>query len=253
MRSAVASHVTLLRFVLVVAAIAVLEWLCQSGAIQPVILPAPSDIAGAFGGLVTSGTFLGDLGRTTLTVGISFGIGLIAGLAVGILCWRAKLVGDVLEPYLVTLYAMPTLVFYPILLAIMGLGVGPIVVIAALMVLIPVALNTMVALRSVNPVLPKMGRSMGCSRVQLYRRVLLPAATPLAVPGVKLGFIYAIIGTVAMEFMIASKGLGYRIGIDYREFDVEEMWGLIVIVAALAIVFTWLMGQFEHRIRRDML
>jgi NitT/TauT family transport system permease protein len=253
LRTHIVRHVALLRIVLVATTIVVLEALCQSGAIQPVILPAPSDIAGAFGGLVSSDTFLGDLGRTTLTVGISFVIGLVAGLALGILCWRAKLVGDVLEPYLVTLYAMPTLVFYPILLAIMGLGIGPIVVIAALMVLIPVALNTMVALRSVNPVLPKMGRSMGCSRVQLYRRVLLPAATPLAVPGIKLGFIYAIIGTIAMEFMIASKGLGYRIGIDYREFDIERMWGLIVIVATLAIVFTWLMGQLEQRIRKDML
>jgi NitT/TauT family transport system permease protein len=242
-----------LRAAMLVVAVGVLELLCRGGWILESILPPPSEIAGAFGGLVTSEDFAADLGRTVLTVALSFAAGLVAGLAVGILCWRWQLVGDVLEPYLVTLYAMPTLVFYPILLAVMGLGTGPIVVIAGLMVLIPIALNTMVALRSVNPVLHKMGRSVGCSQVQLYRRVLLPAATPLAVPGVKLGFIYAVIGTVAMEFMLADQGLGYRIGIDYREFQIERMWGLILIVSFLAIGFTWLMGRLERRIRRDML
>jgi len=103
------------------------------------------------------------------------------------------LLAGVLEPYLVTLYAMPTLVFYPILLALLGLGPGPIIVIAATMVVIPIALNTMVALRAIDPILLKMGRSVNCSRPQLYRKVLIPAATPLAFPGIKLGFIYAII------------------------------------------------------------
>lgn len=245
--------VGLVRLVLLIAVVALLEVLCNAGAIQPVVLPAPTEIAGAFGRMVSSSDFPGDLFRTGLTVAVSFVIGGAIGLVLGAACWRSRLLGDTLEPYLVTLYAMPTLVFYPIILAIIGVGMWPIVVIASTMVLIPVALNTMVALRSVNPVLHKLGRSVGCSQLQLYRRVLLPAATPLAVPGIKLGFIYAIIGTVAMEFMFADKGLGYRIGIDYREFDIPEMWGLILVVSFLAILFTWLMTKFEQRVRKDML
>jgi NitT/TauT family transport system permease protein len=111
----------------------------------------------------------------------------------------------------------------------------------------------MVALRSISPVLPKLGRSLNCTRPQLYRKVLVPAATPLAVPGLKLGLIYAIIGTVAMEFILADRGLGYRIGYDYRQFDVADMWAMILAVAALAIVVTSAVGVLERRIRRDML
>jgi NitT/TauT family transport system permease protein len=242
-----------LRLVLVALTFGVLELLTRAGTIQPIVLPVPTDIMRALWDLVQTSQFVSDLTRTALTVAISFGIGLIAGLAVGVACWRLPLLGNVLEPYLVTLYAMPTLVFYPVLLALMGVGIGPIVVIASLMVLIPVSLNTMVALRSVNPVLPKMGRSLNCTRGQLYRKVLLPAATPLAVPGVKLGLIYAIIGTVAMEFILADRGLGYRIGVDYREFNIPDMWALIVIIAALAILVTSAVGFLERRIRRDML
>jgi NitT/TauT family transport system permease protein len=243
----------LVRWMVVLATFAVLEGLTRGGAIPEVIMPPPTEIVSALVNLVGTSEFGSDLVRTALTVAIAFAIGLVAGVLLGAACWRAPLLGNVLEPYLVTLYAMPTLVFYPVLLALMGVGMGPIVTIASLMVVIPVTLNVMVALRSVSPVLPKLGRSLNCSRGQLYRKVLVPAATPLAVPGVKLGLIYAIIGTVAMEFILADRGLGYRIGVDYREFNVADMWALILAVSVLAIVVTSGLGVVERRIRRDML
>jgi NitT/TauT family transport system permease protein len=243
----------LVRWMVVLATFAVLEGLTRGGAIPEVIMPPPTEIVSALVNLVGTSEFGSDLVRTALTVAIAFAIGLVAGVLLGATCWRAPLLGNVLEPYLVTLYAMPTLVFYPVLLALMGVGMGPIVTIASLMVVIPVTLNVMVALRSVSPVLPKLGRSLNCSRGQLYRKVLVPAATPLAVPGVKLGLIYAIIGTVAMEFILADRGLGYRIGVDYREFNVADMWALILAVSVLAIVVTSGLGVVERRIRRDML
>jgi NitT/TauT family transport system permease protein len=243
----------LVRWMVVLATFAVLEGLTRGGAIPEVIMPPPTEIVSALVNLVGTSEFGSDLARTALTVAIAFAIGLVAGVLLGAACWRAPLLGNVLEPYLVTLYAMPTLVFYPVLLALMGVGMGPIVTIASLMVVIPVTLNVMVALRSVSPVLPKLGRSLNCSRGQLYRKVLVPAATPLAVPGVKLGLIYAIIGTVAMEFILADRGLGYRIGVDYREFNVADMWALILAVSVLAIVVTSGLGVVERRIRRDML
>jgi NitT/TauT family transport system permease protein len=243
----------LVRWGIVVLAFVVLELLTQSEVIPEVYIPPPTEIVSSLFNLVGTSEFASDLVRTGLTVGIAFAIGSVIGVVLGAVCWRAPLVGDVLEPYLVTLYAMPTLVFYPILLALMGVGIGPILVIASLMVVIPVALNVMVALRSISPVLPKLGRSLNCTRGQLYRKVLVPAATPLAVPGLKLGLIYAIIGTVAMEFILADRGLGYRIGYDYRQFDVADMWALIVAVAVLAILVTSAVGLVERRIRRDML
>lgn len=242
-----------LRWGIVVATFALLELLTQTAVIPEVIMPPPTEIASALFNIVGTAEFGSDLVRTGTTVAIAFAIGATIGVGLGVVCWRAPLVGDVLEPYLVTVYAMPTLVFYPILLALMGVGLGPILVIASLMVVIPVALNVMVALRSISPVLPKLGRSLNCTRRQLYRKVLVPAATPLAVPGLKLGLIYAIIGTVAMEFILADRGLGYRIGYDYRQFNVADMWALIVAVAALAILVTSAVGVVERRIRRDML
>ena len=243
----------LVRWALIAATFVVLQLLTAGGTIAPVVLPQPTQVVSAFADLVQTAEFRSDLGRTATTVAVSFAIGLVVGVAFGALAWRVPLLGDILEPYLVTGYAMPTLVFYPILVALMGIGMGPIIVIAAVMVVIPVALNVMIALREVNPALEKMGRSLNCSRSQLYRKILVPAATPLAIPGIKLGFIYAVIGTVAMEFILADRGLGFRIGFDYRQFDVQEMWGLILAVAVLSILVTAALGWLERRIRRDML
>ena len=115
-------------------------------------------------------------------------IKIVVGIALGIVSWRIPLLGRVTEPYLITLYAMPTVVFYPVLLALMGLGTEPIITLAATAAFIPVALNTTIALRSVEPVLPKMGISMNCSRWQVYRKVLFPAAVPLADLSCRPGF-----------------------------------------------------------------
>lgn len=242
-----------IRWAVIAGLFGIAELLARGGIIDPLVAPPPSKAVVALVQLMPTPEFRTDLTRTAISVGVAFGIGLILGVAFGIVSWKLPVLGGVAEPYLVTLYAMPTLVFYPILLALMGLGPGPIIAIATTMALIPVALNTMVALRGVDPVLPKMGVSVNCSRWQIYRKVLFPAAVPLAVPGVRLGFIYAIIGTIAMEFILADRGLGFRIGLNYREFAIPEMYGLIIFVALLAILVNIGLDLFERRIRRDML
>lgn len=242
-----------IRWAFLAGVFGILELLTRRGAIDPLSLPRPSRAVIALVDILPTAEFRSDLIRTLSTVGLSVGIGLVVGIVLGVVSWRIPLLGRITEPYLITLYAMPTVVFYPVLLALMGLGTEPIITLAATAAFIPVALNTTIALRSVEPVLPKMGISLNCSRWQIYRKVLFPAAVPLAVPGVRLGFIYAFIATVAMEFFLASSGLGYRIGFDYHQYRIPAMYGLIMFVALLAIVVNVILDRIERRIRRDML
>jgi NitT/TauT family transport system permease protein len=229
-----------------------LEALTQSGSIDQTIMPPPSELPDSVWSTIQTTQFTDDLVRTLSEVGMSVAIGAAVGIVLGVLSWRVRLFGEAVEPYLVTLYAVPTLVFYPILLAIMGLGSGPIVAITSVMVAVPVALNTMVGLRDVAPTLLKLARSVHCTRRQMYWKVLFPAATPLVMAGLKLGVMYGIIGTIAMEFMLADRGLGFRIGNDYLNFAMLDMWTNIVVVVVLATVIVWLLGVVERRVRRDM-
>ncbi|MQA85671.1 MAG: ABC transporter permease subunit [Streptosporangiales bacterium] len=215
-------------------------------------MPPPSVMFARLVEIVRSGPFVTDLVVTGATVATAFGLGGLVGLMIGILFWRFPFSGAVFEPYLVSMYSMPTIVFYPILLAVFGLGTKPIMIIASTMALIPVALNTMVALRAIPPTLPKLARSLNCTRLQTYRKVLAPAAVPMVVPGLVLGFIYAVIGTIAMEFILASRGLGYRTGFFYRSFEIADMYAYILVISIVAIIVNVGLNYFERRIRRDM-
>lgn len=216
------------------------------------LIPEPTAIVSNAVSLVQTSQFGQDLARTCVELGLSCLIGVPLGLAIGVAGWRHRFVGDGLEPYLVSLYAMPTLVFYPVLLAVFGLGSAPIVVITSLMVLVPVALNTMIGLRGIRPALLKVGRSLGGHRRDMYIKVLLPAAAPLVFPGIRLGVMYGLIGVIAMEFILADRGLGYRIGYDYNNFAADQMWAGIAVVVVLAIALVVLLGLAERRIRRDL-
>lgn len=240
------------RWALLAAVFGVLEALTRNGAISRLTLAPPSSIVHTAYDEVQTRQFLTDLGQTAEEVAISCGIGVGLGVVVGLLAWRFPLLGTVLEPYLIALYSMPLVVFYPILLAIFGIGLGPIVAIASVAALVPVAINVTVALRSVAPVLHKLGRSLNCSPVWMWRSILIPAATPLAAPGLRLGFIYSMIATIGMEFVLAGNGLGFRIGYYFRQFDVADMWGMILIVALIAILINTLIGFAERRLRRDL-
>jgi NitT/TauT family transport system permease protein len=243
----------LVRWTIIAALILLLEATTRTGLISRTLMVPPTEILARLTAIVPTGQFGQDAARTLSTILSAFGIGLGLGLPLGVFLWRIPTAGRVLEPFIVTGYAMPTLLFYPVLLAAMGLNAGPIILIAASMSLIPIALTTMVALNSIKPILHKLARSVSASPAQYYLKVLLPAATPLVFPGVQLGFIYAVIGTIAMEFILAGQGIGFRAGFYYRELNTADMWAYIAIVIILSVLVNTLLTRAEKRIRRDML
>lgn len=241
------------RWTIIAGLIAVLEVTTRVGLIDRSLMVPPSEILVKLAAIVPTEQFGTDAARTLTTIVAAFSIGLVLGIPFGVFLWRVPAAGRVLEPFIVTGYAMPTLLFYPVLLAVMGLNAGPIVLIAATMSLVPIALTTMVALNSIKPILHKLANSVNASPRQYYVKVLFPAATPLVFPGVKLGFIYAVIGTIAMEFILAAQGIGFRAGFYYRELNTADMWAYIAVVVVLSVIVNSILTWLEKRIRRDML
>ena len=240
------------RLLLVAAIIALIQVLTKHGQIDPLVLPPPTKIAHHLWSTISTGEFRGDLARTGSELGLAFPIGAVAGLLIGASLASLPILGSVFEPLLATLYAIPVVVFYPILLVYLGLNERPIILIAALTTMVPVALNTMVAFREVPPVLVKLAYSLNCSRLQRYAKVMLPAGVPLVLPGVQLGFIAGLTMTVAMEFLLAGGGLGYRISSSYSNYEPLSVWSGIVVVVVLAVVLVYLLKLVALHVRRDM-
>lgn len=211
------------------------------------LVPSVGSILGAGGEVIADGTFLPDLVATTIATVSAFAFGSLLGLAIGIGFWRRPLVGRMFEPYLVSFYAVPIVVFYPIALVVLGINRWPIVILATIMAAIPMTVNTWVGLSGIPPVYLRLATSLRASRRTTLFEVALPAAAPLLVTGATLAVIYALIGVVAMEFMVAQAGLGAMVKYLYEAFDNPAMYFYILVTLALSIV---MIGLLDVGLRR---
>lgn len=238
---------------LVVLAGVVAEVGSGAGWWAPDVLPAPSDILPATAQIVAAPEFWPDAIRTGLELLLSCVFGVLAGLLLGVAFWKAPGVGRVFEPYLVSFYAVPLVLFYPIAIVLIGINQWSVIVLASIMTAIPMTLNTWTGLRVIPPVYLKLAASIRCSRSQTLFRVALPAAAPYVFAGLRLGVVYALIGTVAMEFTTAQAGLGYQIRYLYESFDAVGMYAYILVIVAVSVLLTAVLEIAERLLlrRRD--
>jgi NitT/TauT family transport system permease protein len=228
----------------VLVAVAIVVWQVggEAGWWPSSVLPSPSRILEAGGTEISEGPFLDDAAATGLALALSVVIGIVLGGLAGYVFWRKETLGRIFEPYLVSFYTVPLVVFYPMLIVIIGLNQWPIVLLGSIMAAIPMALNTWVGLSGVKKVYLNLARSLCLTRRQMVRQVAVPAAAPMIIAGATLATIYALIGVVAMEFMVAQQGLGYRIRYRYESFDNDGMYFYIVSVLVLSLVLVWLLS-----------
>lgn len=203
----------------------------------PGLLPTPGDVAAAVGGLPGDGEFWSSLADTLLAIVVSFAAGSVLGVAAGTVLWRFPLVGRVLEPYVVSFYAVPLIVLYPVMLVVVGINVWSLVVLNTVVVAIPVLLNTWVGMQDIPPVYHRLARSLRCRPVRRFRQVLLPAALPQILAGLRIGASLAVVGITSMEFLLAPAGLGFQVRYLYEYFEQAQMWAYVVVIFVIAGLF----------------
>lgn len=214
------------------------------------VLPAPSVIFGALAEMLTERQFWLDAQRTGVEVAVSIAFGALLGFAAGLLFWKVPLLGRVFEPYLVSFYAVPLVLFYPVMIVLVGINAMSVIILATIMAAIPMALNTAVGLNQMPAVYLKLARSVKASPRQTLVAIAIPAAGPYIVAGLRLAVVYALIGTIAMEFTTAQAGLGYRIRYLYEIFDNTAMFAYIVTVLLLSCLLTILLAAAERLLLR---
>ncbi len=214
------------------------------------VVPPVSTMLQGVAGLLGDAQFWSDASRTGLEVAFSLAFGSIFGLLAGIAFWKLPAVGRAFEPYLVALYAVPLALFYPFMIVLVGINVWSVIILATLMAAIPMALNTSVGLATMRPVYTKLGRSLNLNQRQMLVALALPAAGPFIVAGLRMALVYSLIGCVAMEFVTAQAGLGYRIRYLYEIFDDNGMYAYIVVVLLISVALTVLLGLVERLILR---
>jgi NitT/TauT family transport system permease protein len=239
-------------WIIIGMSIILLEFMCRFGFFGATTLIAPSIGFKKLLYNLVKGNFISQVSTTFLEVAISFAVAFMLGVSIGIVFWKWERLGKTFEPYMVGMYAVPLIFFYPLLLYIFGLGQKPIIYIAVVHSTTPIVLNTWIGLKGVKEIFVKVARSVNCSRWQTYLKVVFPAATPRIFAGLKIGFIYAFVSCVAMEFILSEKGMGWMVKYDYEYFEPERMFGAIFLLVIIAVSMNSLLLHFEKRIRMEM-
>lgn len=233
----------------VLALLAALEALVRAGAVSALVVSAPSAIAMKIGEDLRGAELWGALRTTAFELGAAFLISLALGMACGILFSRLRPLRAAVEPLLLAFYSAPTILLYPVFLTLFGLGSATVVAMGVIFGSIPIMVNVAVGLAGVEPVFVKLGRSLQASRLQMFTKILLPAATPVIFTGLRLGFTYTLVGVIAVEFITFSGGLGKIVSWRYFIFDTEGIFSGIVFVLLIAILVNALLRRAEERIR----
>jgi NitT/TauT family transport system permease protein len=177
-------------------------------------------------------------------------IALAGGLLIGCALGFHRFAGQVGEPILTTLYSVPKITLYPVILLIFGLGISAKVAFGALHGIFPVALFTIGAIKNTSPVLRKTARMLRLSPVESVRTVLLPAALPEIVTGLRVGFATTLLGTLIGELFASDRGVGFILVRAMEAHRVTDIMALTLLLFAFAAGANALLLAVEHKIHR---
>jgi NitT/TauT family transport system permease protein len=242
------SRVGWLRVAVVTGAVALLEIASRLAWIDPVSFIPPSRMALGAWKLLASGAYLKDILLTLGAAGLSVLLSVSVGFLCGVALFRLPRVRRVLDPLLLSYYAVPIFIFYPMLIVLFGLNRWPLVAIGFLFAFVAMAVNTLNGLERVPQVLLRTARMLRMSRLDEIRLITLPASLPFVFTGIKLSIVYSFIAVIAGEFVLSGAGFGYQIAFAYNNFDNPTMYGLMLLLLLFVGTINLLLHAAEQRL-----
>ena len=222
------------------------DWISNALNIEDFLVPAPSDIAKSLWedrSLLSSNAWV-----TLKEVLLGFAIAAVAGIGFVLLIHLSHTARRAVYPLLVASQTIPIVILAPILVVWFGFGLTPKLVIVALICFFPITVNMLDGLRSVDPELTKMLRSLGAGRMQRLWRAEIPTALPYAFSGARVAITISVIGAVFAEFVGSSEGLGHLINQAQAQLLTARSFAAVVVLSAMAILLFALISLIERRV-----
>lgn len=233
--------------------LALLVWQVSSirGKVSPLLLPSPAAVYREFLSLLTTGMFWPDLRVTLYELGVSFSIAAVGGSAIGYFVSRSRFAIRAFDPLFAGLFAIPAILLYPLYVLFFGLGPGSKIAMGATIAFFPIVLNTISGLGRVDSIYVTAARSLGASSLQMFRSVMLPAALPIILTGLRMGLILAFLSILGSETIASFSGLGHQIAGLAESMDTASMFAYIIFVLCIAFALNFTVSFAEARARRE--
>jgi ABC-type nitrate/sulfonate/bicarbonate transport system permease component len=227
-----------------------LTWWFWSTGSKSLYFPPLSSILKALWTQWVTGSARAELGSSLEHLLVGYVIAGLVGIGIGALLWSLRYLRDATSPYLYFLYVLPAPVLVPAAMTLFGIGFTMKVVLIAFAALWPTLLNTLDGMRGVDQVKLDTARVLGVSPLGRVFRVVLPAAAPQIVAGLRNSLQVAIILMVVSEWEASSDGIGYYIVNAQQSFDYVGMWSGIIVLAIIGTVANLLFVAAENRVLR---
>jgi ABC-type nitrate/sulfonate/bicarbonate transport system permease component len=218
--------------------------------VNHLLLPNPAAVFHQLVDVLKSGQFLPDLRVTATEFVVAFLLAMTSGTLVGFFVSRSRYWIAVFDPLFAGLYSIPIILLLPLYVLFFGLGPASKIAIGATISFFPIVLSTVAGFGNVDRTLVTAARSMGASDYQLFRYVLLPAALPVILSGLRIGFTVALLSILGSETIASLAGLGHQIVQLAENMDMARMFAYIVFVVAITVLLNGLVSHLEARGRR---
>ena len=223
------------------------EVLPRIGAVDPVFLPPFHEVLAALADLAGDGQLTTHIEASLTRSLAGFALAVALAVPLGVLIGWYKPVSDVLTPVVQVFLNTAALALLPVFVLILGIGETSKIAIVFYACTWPILLNTISAVRTVDPTLLKLARSLDLAPLALFGKVVLPASVPTIFTGIRLAGASAIVVVIAAEMVGAKAGLGYLINASQYNFAIPQMYAGIVTISVIGVLFNQVLVTVERR------
>lgn len=234
------------------ALLAIWQLIHAAGWLPEYVWPAPRSVAERLGELTSDGVLWPSVKATLTRMGIGFGLSALVGLVFGVLMGTSELVHQTLRSLFLGIQTLPSAAWVPISLLIFGLRDQGIYFVIVMSSMAAIAIATADGIAHIPPIYLRAAQTLGTPRHSMWYYVVLPAALPNIVTGLKLGWTLGWHGAVSAELIKSSIGLGFLLHMGRELNDVAQVIGIMLVTIALGLLVDRLIfGRIEQRIRRQ--
>lgn len=210
----------------------------------------PAEVAKALYRLVASHEIHGHAYVSAIEFIVGLALAILVGLPLGLVMGRSKVIDGMLDPFVTAFNATPRLIFLPLLMLWLGIGIWSKIMIVFVGAVFPLLINTCEGVKNADRVLVNVVRSFGASEWQTMKTVVLPNSFPYIVAGLRLAIGRALLGVVVGEFFGASSGLGFMIATAATNYKVDVVFVGVAIFMGLSLILTMSVKKIESKLTR---
>jgi NitT/TauT family transport system permease protein len=222
------------------------------GVIDSFFWSKPSAIFNTLTIFFTTGDAWTDIGFTFRSTIMGFAIGTTAGSLLGLSFWWSRNYAAIVQPYIICFESLPKLALAPLVVLVFGIGLSSKIAIATALTVVVSSLTTFAGVKAVDPDGERLFYSLGATRMQVFRKLVVPSCLPWIISVLRVNIGLALTGAIVGEFIASQHGLGRAILYAGQTYDIALVWVAVFVLSALAMIMYVSVSWLERVLRKGV-